>query len=198
MIRFLSGTALATVILAGPALSETYHLDPGHTEVRFYYSHAGLSEQSGEWTVIDGTVDFDAEDIAATEVNITLDAASIDTGVDALDSHLMSGDFFDVSAHPTITFTSTSVSQSGDENVTVVGDLTIKGVTTEITLEFGLNHIGEHPLSGFGAFFEGEWLGVSGSGTVTPTELGLPFGAAVISDSVRLEINTEMRAGGWE
>lgn len=197
MKTLFTSVAIATG-LAAPAVAETYHLDPGHTEVRFYYSHAGLSEQSGEWTVIDGTVEFDPENVAATQVDITLDATSINTGVEAFDQHLLSADFFETETYPTITFTSTGVTQSGEESVTVVGDLTIKDVTSEITMEFSLNHLGPHPLASFGAFFEGEWLGVSGSAQVTPTELGIPFAAAVINDTVRLEINTEMRAGGWE
>ena len=197
MTRLLTATAIATAALTAPSIAETYYFDPGHTEVRFYYDHAGLSEQSGQWNVIEGTVEFDPEDVAATSVNVTLDAASIDTGVEPLDQHLQSGDFFDVANHPTITFTSTGVTQVDDETVTVVGDLTVKDTTTEVSFTFGLNHFGPHPLASFGEFFAGEWLGVSGTGSVERADLGLEF-APMLAPTVRLEISAEMRAGGWE
>ena len=189
---------MAALFLAAPALSETYHFDTTHTEVRFYYDHVGLSEQSGQWSVIEGTVEFDPDNIAATAVNVTLDASSIDTGVEALDQHLMSGDFFDVANHPTITFTSTGVTQVDDTSVTVVGDLTIRDTTSELTMTFGLNHFGPHPLGGMMAYFEGEWLGVSGTGEVDRAAAGLETFAPMIAPVVRLEISAEMRAGGWE
>ena len=157
----------------------------------------GCSEQSGEWTVIEGTVEFDPENVEATSVSVTLDASSIDTGVTGLDEHLQSGDFFDVANYPQITFSSTGVTQVDDETVTVVGDLTVKDATQEISMTFTLNHFGEHPLSGVAEFFAGEWLGVSGTGEVLRTELGVGAFAPVISDAVRIEIDAEMRAGGW-
>lgn len=198
MFRLTAGSALAALLLTTPTLAETYYFDTGHTEVRFYYDHVGLSEQSGQWTVIDGTVEFDPENIPATQVSVTLDASSIDTGVAALDQHLMGGDFFDVANHPTITFTSTAVTQVDDETVTVVGDLTIKDTTTELTMTFGLNHFGPHPLGGMMEVFEGEWLGVSGTGEIDRAAAGLETFAPMIAPTVRLEIAAEMRAGGWD
>jgi len=198
MTRLFVGTSLAALVLAAPAPAETYYFDPGHTEVRFYYDHVGLSEQSGEWTVIEGTVEFDPENIEATQVNVTLDATSIDTGVEALDQHLQADDFFDAANYPTITFLSTGVTQVDDETVTVVGDLTIKDTTSELTMTFGLNHFGAHPLGGMMEFFEGEWLGVSGTGEVDRAAAGLTTFAPMMAPVVRLEISAEMRAGGWE
>ena len=81
MKKFLLSTAFAA--LATSASAEIYKFDPGHTEVRFYYNHAGLSEQSGQWKVIDGEVDFDPENVGATTVSVTVDATSVDTGVEA-------------------------------------------------------------------------------------------------------------------
>ncbi len=198
MFRLYAGATLAALTFATPTLAETYFFDTTHTEVRFYYDHVGLSEQSGEWTVIDGTVEFDPENIAATQVNVTLDASSIDTGVPPLDEHLQSADFFDVANYPTISFASTGVTQVDDETVTVVGDLTIKDTTQEITMTFSLNHFGAHPLGGMMEYFEGEWLGVGGTGEVDRAALGLDTFAPMIAPIVRLEISAEMRAGGWE
>ena len=104
-IAALAG-ALATV---APAVADTYHLDPGHTDVRFFWNHAGVSEQSGRWDGVSGTVDFDKEDVGATAVSVTIKADSVNTGVGKLDEHLISADFFETSAHPEISFKSTGV-----------------------------------------------------------------------------------------
>ena len=198
MSRVILTAALAGSLLATPLLAETYHFDTTHTEVRFYYDHVGLSEQSGQWSVIEGTVEFDPENIAATAVNVTLDASSIDTGVGPLDTHLRSADFFDVENHPTITFVSTGVTQIDDETVTVIGDLTIKDTTSELSMTFGLNHFGPHPLGSMMEYFEGDWLGVSGTGELDRAAAGLETFAPMIAPIVRVEISAEMRAGGWE
>ncbi|WP_371170920.1 YceI family protein [Aliiroseovarius sp. 2305UL8-7] len=201
MKQFLSQSALAVgliVTASSNAFAETYKFDPTHTEIRFYYNHAGLSEQSGQWKVIGGEVNFDPADIAATSVTVTVDPASIDTGVGPLDDHLKSADFFDVEKFPEITFTSTGVTQTSDTTITLVGDLTIKDNTKPITMEFKLNHNGPHPLGEFFDYYQGEWLGVEGTADMLRSDYGVGMFAPVTSDEVRLEISAEMRAGGWE
>ncbi len=199
MKQLLLGTMLT--LTATTASAEIYKFDPGHTEIRFYYDHAGLSEQSGQWTVIGGEVDFDPANVEATKVTVTVDPASISTGVTALDDHLKSADFFDVGNFPEITFTSTSASQTGDNTLTLVGDLTIKDQTAPVTLNMVLNHNGPHPP--LGEFFDyykgGEWIGVEGTADMLRSDYGVGmFAPPVTSDEVRLEISAEMRAGGWE
>ena len=201
MKHLLSQSALAVGLLVTASTStfaETYKFDPGHTEIRFYYNHAGLSEQSGQWKVIGGEVNFDPADIAATTVSVTVDPASIDTGVGPLDDHLKSADFFDVENFPEITFTSTGVTQTSDTTITLVGDLSIKDSTKPITMEFKLNHNGPHPLGEFFDYYQGEWIGVEGTADMLRSDYGVGMFAPVTSDEVRLEISAEMRAGGWE
>jgi polyisoprenoid-binding protein YceI len=183
---------------AGTATAEIYKFDPGHTEIRFYYNHAGLSEQSGQWKVIGGEVDFDPANVAATKVTVTVDPASVDTGVGPLDDHLKSADFFDVENFPEITFTSTGVEQTSDNTITLVGDLTIKDNTKPVTMNFTLNHNGPHPLGEFFDYYQGEWIGVQGTGDMLRSDYGVGMFAPVTSDEVRLEISAELRAGGWE
>lgn len=201
MKHFLFGTAATLGLMATvttTALAETYKFDPGHTEIRFYYNHAGLSEQSGQWKVISGEVNFDPSDIAATSVTVTVDPASIDTGVSALDDHLKSGDFFDVENFPEITFASTEVTQTSDTTITLVGDLSIKDNTKPFTMTVTLNHNGPHPLGEFADYYKGEWIGVEVTGDLLRSDYGVGMFAPVTSDEVRLEISAEMRAGGWE
>ena len=184
--------------LSVPALAETYHLDPGHTEVRFYWNHAGLTEQHGEWTSISGTIDFDADNVAATSANITIDPASLHTGVGALDDHLKGADFFDVANFPEITFVSTSAVQTGAQNLRLIGDLTVKDQTKPAVLDVEMTFRGEHPLGGFFDYYKGEWIGAEATGTLLRSEYGVGMFAPATSDTVRLEISAEMRAGGWE
>ena len=200
MKTLLLATAIASPLLtlSTAATAEIYKFDPGHTEIRFTYNHAGLSDQNGQWKIIDGEVDFDANNIAATKVTVTVDAASIDTGVGPVDEHLKSGDFFDVENHPTITFTSTGVEQTGDDSVTLVGDLTIKEISKPITMSFKLNHQGAHPLGDFFDYYKGEWIGVQGTGEMLRSDFGVGMFAPVTSDEVTLSISAEMRAGGWK
>lgn len=199
MKPLLSAAALGLgLTAAGTAAAEIYKFDPGHTEIRFYYNHAGLSEQSGQWKVIEGEVDFDPANVAATTVTVTVDPASIDTGVGPLDDHLKGSDFFDVENFPKITFTSTDVEQTSDSTITLVGDLTIKDNTKPITMNFTLNHNGPHPLGEFIDYYQGEWLGVQGTADMLRSDYGVGMYAPVTSDEVRLEISAELRKGGWE
>lgn len=192
-MKMLTAAALiASMPLAAQA--QTYALDAGHTEVRFFYNHAGVSEQSGEWGKIDGTVEFDPETPEATKINVTIDASSIDTGVEALDTHLKTADFFEIETYPTITFASTSAVQTSPENLRVTGDLTIKDQTHSVVLDVTLEHMGKHPVGQFLPYYEGEWVGVHASGSLLRSQFGVGFGAPLTSDHVRLEISSEMKA----
>ena len=126
-VRSLAAIALMTISSA--AAAETYVLDASHTEVRFYWNHAGLTTQSGEWTSVSGEVDFDASDVGATAARISIAASSLHSGYGPLDDHLKGDEFFDVGNYPEITFTSTSAVQIGADTLRLSGDLVIKGET---------------------------------------------------------------------
>lgn len=192
----LAAAALAAFI--GPAAwAETYHLDPGHTDVRFFWNHAGVSEQSGRWDGTTGTVDFSKDAPTDTKIAVTIKADTVNTGVTALNEHLKNADFFEVEAHPDITFVSTGAVQTGAQGLQITGDLTVKGTTKPITLDVELVHMGKHPLGAFIPYYEGEWIGVKATGTLLRSEFGLGMFAPLTSDHIRLVINAEMRAGGW-
>lgn len=115
------------------AATRTWTIDAAHSQVEFGVRHMMISTVKGYFPGIEGTIRL-GEDLSGSSVEVTLDAASIDTRNKDRDAHLRSGDFFDVEKFPTLTFRSTSVEGSGDE-ITVVGDLTIRGVTREVTLK---------------------------------------------------------------
>jgi polyisoprenoid-binding protein YceI len=194
-MRILPTTLAAALMTATGAVAETYNFNAGHTEVRFYYDHAGVSEQSGEWGKVAGTVNFDPDDVEATTVSVTIDAASLNTGFVPLDDDLKSARFFDVDKYPQITFTSTGVKRTGPESIRVIGDLTIKETTKPITLDVTLMHMGKHPVGEFlPQYYGGEWLGIEATGTLIRSDFGVGFGAPLTSDHIRLEISTEMQA----
>jgi len=186
---------LALGILFSPVTvhAASYGLDPGHTEIRFIWDHAGVSEQSGEWGKVEGTVDFDPEDIAATKVSITIDANSVQTGVEGLDKHMKAADMFDTEKFGTITFESTEVVQSGKDSVTVTGDLTIKDQTHPLVLDVELVHMGEHPVGQFIEYYEGDWLGVRATGRLLRSKYGVGYGAPLTSDLIKLDISAELK-----
>ena len=198
-MRLLSLASAGLLALGlSPAWADTYHLDPGHTEIRFFWNHAGVSEQSGRWDGVEGTVDFKADDLAATKVSVTIKADSVNTGVGKLDEHLTSADFFETSAHPEITFSSTSAVQTSAQGLQMTGDLTIKGQTQPIVLDVELIHQGTHPLGAFIPYYQGEWLGIRATGTMLRSEFGVGKFAPLTSDRIKLVINSEMRLDGWD
>lgn len=117
----------------------TWNLDPTHTDVSFTVRHAGISKVRGSFTAVEGTLTVD-DAFAASSVDITIDMASVSTGQADRDAHVKGEDFFNVEQHPTMRFVSTEVTADADaEEFTVIGDLTIKGVTRRVELdaEFG-------------------------------------------------------------
>ena len=168
MVRFrqaLLATLLFTTIgLVQPAVAvETYCTDQGHTEVRFGWSHAGVSMQTGEFTKADGKLVLDPDNVDRTRLTATIDAASVSTGFGPLDDHLKSKDFFEVATYPSISFASTSVKKTGDKTADVTGNLTIHGVTKPVTLNTTMTHRGDHPLGSSLDYYKGKWVAFSAS-----------------------------------
>ena len=190
---FLAGLIAATP-MAALADGKTYALDPGHTEVRFIWNHAGVSDQGGRWDKVEGTVNFDPGDIGATKISVTVDPNSVNTGVEGLDKHMVSGDIFDTAKFPEISFTSTETVQTGPSEAQVIGDLKIKDVTLPIVLDVKLVHMGEHPLGQYIDYYKGDWVGVRATGRLLRSKFNVGYAAPLTSDLIRLEISSEMKA----
>ena len=173
--------------------ADSYMFDKGHTTVRATWNHAGLSMQSLNFRDIGGEVKIDLETPANSSLNVVIPLSSIDTGVEAFDRHLASGDFFETDKHPEATFVSTSIEKTGEMTLKVMGDLTIKGVSKPVALDVEVHAVGEHPLGQFIDYYKGEWVGLTAKGTVVRSEWGLGFGAPITSDEVELFISTEMK-----
>lgn len=115
-------------------MSTTYQIDPSHSSANFSIKHMMIAKVHGGFEKISGQLVYDPSDVSKSSINVSIDAASINTRENQRDAHLKSPDFFDIEKYPTLTFKSTRVEKHGDD-LKVHGDLTIHGVTKAITLD---------------------------------------------------------------
>lgn len=164
---FLVGAVVVAPVFGQPVWAvETYYTDPGHTEVRFGWSHAGVSMQTAEFTKVDGTLILDPVNVEKSKLTVTIDPSSVASGVEVFDGHLKSPRFFNVAKYPTITFVSTSVKRTGEKTADVTGDLTMHGVTRPVTLKTALTHRGPHPVAAAIDYYKGNWVAFSATTTI--------------------------------
>ena len=143
---------------SAPALTEltgTYTLDPAHTRIGFVARHAMVTKVRGSFDEFAGTAVLDGANPANSRVEVTIEAASIDTRNAQRDEHLRSNDFLAMQEYPKITFVSTGVRQAGETTFEVTGDLTIKGVTNAITIPFEFEGAATDPFGNQRVGFEG-------------------------------------------
>jgi polyisoprenoid-binding protein YceI len=138
--NLLRSLALATSLFALPVLAEPveWPIDPAHTHVGFVVPHLMISEVEGEFRTFSGKALLEEKDLTKSQVELSIDATSIDTGNADRDKHLKSAEFFDVQNHPKITFKSTKITKAG-KGYKLKGELTIHGVTKEVTLDATLS-----------------------------------------------------------
>lgn len=160
-----------------------YKLDPNHTIVLAQWSHFGFSHPVANFGQVDGTLVYDADDVPASSVQVTLPLAGLQAFVPDFNEHLLSADFFDAEKHPNATFRSTKVEALGEGRFKITGELTIKGITRPVVLDAKLNKVGERqgrPAIGFDA-----------TATLKRSEFGLGLYVPNVSDEVKLTISTE-------
>ncbi len=150
----MSSTLTRTAADVTVPTAGTYQLDPSHSSADFQVRHLGLSKVRGGFAIESGTVVI-AEDPTQSTVEVTLDAASFNTGADDRDAHVKGADFLDVEQFPTLTFRSTGVRQSGGD-WKVDGELTIKDVTRPVTLDVEFEGANTDPWGNGRIAFAGE------------------------------------------
>jgi polyisoprenoid-binding protein YceI len=169
----------------------TWSLDPHHTSVAFSAKHLGVATVRGRFGQVTADLELDdPNDPTTGSGTVTVQAASITTGSEQRDGHLKSADFLDVEKYPEIVFKLKSVAPSGDQ-YNVTGDLTIKGVTKEITLDY------EHSGSVVDPYGNTK-VGGTLTGTINRTDWGLSWnvplggGGLLVGEKVKLEIDGEL------
>lgn len=192
------GRAVWAMALAGaismPAAAATsaWQIDPNHSSAQFAVRHLAISTVRGAFTKVNGAVQLDDKDIAKSSVEVTIDAASVDTRVEGRDKDLRSDHFFDVEKYPTLTFKSTKVEQTEPGKLKVTGDLTIHGVTKSVVLE----------VEGPSAPVKDPWGNQRAAATATTKinrqDFGVKWnakmdnGGLVVGDDVAITIDVEM------
>lgn len=138
MFRGLAAVAVVTVMAsAGPASAQvaTWDIDPSHSQATFQVKHLMVTNVRGDFGKMTGVVSWDGTDFSTVQAEATIDVASVSTREQKRDDHLRSPDFFDVATYPTMTFKSKRAQPVGPTRFKLVGDLTMRGVTKEVTLD---------------------------------------------------------------
>ena len=170
----------------------TWQIDYTHSEIQFKVRHMMVSWVRGQFEKFSGTINLDEENPERTTVEVQIDAASINTRQADRDAHLRSPDFLDAEKYPYLTFRSKRVVRTGDNTAQLIGDLTIRDVTREVTLD--VTYSGQHK-SPFGPFVT---AGFSAEGKINRKDWGLTWNAAietggvVVGDEVYISIEVEL------
>jgi polyisoprenoid-binding protein YceI len=181
LVTALLAAAMATPAFAAP---ENYTIDPGHTFPSFEVSHLGFSTHRGRFNKTEGKVTLDAA-AKSGSLEVTIDAASVSTGGEKLDTHLKAEDFFNVAKFPTITFKSNKLKFDGDKLVGADGDFTMLGVTKPLSLTVSNFKCGAHP------FNKKPMCGAEVTATVKRSDFGMKYGLPAVGDDIKLLIQVE-------
>lgn len=169
-----------------------WQIDPAHSAAHFSVRHLMISNVRGEFTKLSGSALINPADPAKSSVEITIEAASLNTREPQRDDHLRSADFFDVANHPTLTFRSKRIEALGAENVKLTGDLTIRGVTKEVTFDV------EGPTASMKDPWGNVRAGVSASAKINRKDFGVAWnaltetGGVVVGDEVKITVEAEL------
>jgi len=177
---------LALTVLAAPARTAEYQIDEkgAHASINFRIKHLGYSWLTGRFDKFNGTFTYDDAKPDAAKVEVTIDAASVNSNHGKRDKHLRSGDFLDVEMFPTATFKSTSVTPGADGKMTIVGDLTLRGETKQVTIDAVKVGGGKDPWGGYRT-------GFTGTTRLKLSDFGITFNLGPASTHVDLVLDVE-------
>jgi polyisoprenoid-binding protein YceI len=198
--RYAAGVAALALLASGAVVAQSaltrvpaevragaYKLDSDHGKITWSVSHLGFSTYVGQFVNVQAELTLDPANPSASSLTATIPLTDVDSNSDGLDRHLQTPDFFDTANHPTATFVSRSVTVDADDpnEATVVGDLTLRGVTRPVVMEVEFNQAGPSMGDTYKAGFDGE-------ATIKRSEFGITFGQQMgLGDEVELHIEGE-------
>lgn len=199
--RYAAAGVAALALLAGGAVvaqsaltkvpsevrAGAYDLDAGHGKITWSVDHMGFSTYYGQFVNVQAQLALDPANPANSSLTATIPLTEVDSNSDGLDRHLQTADFFDTANHPTATFVSRSITIDADDanEATVVGDLTLRGVTRPVTMEVEFNQAGPSMGNAYRAGFDGQ-------ATIKRSEFGITYGIPMgLGDDVKLHIEGE-------
>jgi polyisoprenoid-binding protein YceI len=175
-------TALGLSALAASAESLT--IDPTHTWPRFEVNHLGFSTQIGRFNKTDGKITIDAA-AKTGNIDIKIDSASIDMGLEKWDNHMKGPDFFNIEKFPTMYFKSSKLKFDGEKLVGADGEFTMLGVTKPVSLNVSGYRCGNHPMT------KKAMCGADVTTTIKRTDFGMGYGVPAVADEVKITIPVE-------
>ena len=168
-----------------------WNIDTAHSQITFTVRHMVFAKVRGRFGKWAGTLQLDPQDLGRSRVEVTIDAASIDTSDATRDGHLKSPDFFDAARFPELKFTSRSVETRGPDKARITGDLTLHGVTREVALDAEVAGRGKDPWGN-------ERIGFSATGSLDRTDFGLQWNQALEAGGLlvgtRVDIEIDLQA----
>lgn len=170
-------------VMSAPINAGTYAVDSSHTLVQFGVAHFGINEFFGTFAGATGTLVLDPKELTSAKLDVTLPVSRVSTTNATLDGELVGADWFDAAKFPDIHFASTSVTRTGAATATIVGDLTMHGVTRPITLDATFNAAAINPMN------KAYTLGFKATGVLKRTEFGVSKYAPLVGDDTRLTIS---------
>src|SRR3974377_2197341 len=191
--KWIGVAAVLAVLASLPALAQTadWNIDPAHSTAQFTVRHLGISNVTGNFTKVSGSVALNDKDITQSQVSASIDVSSVDTRVEMRDKDLKSPNFFDVEKYPTIEFKSKRVGNSGGK-LQLIGALTIHGTTHEVTLDV------DGPTPEISDPWGNTRRGFSATTTINRKDFNLTYnsllktGGAVVGHTVKIQIEVEI------
>lgn len=168
------------------AQTEVWHLDPPHSAAQFSVRHMGISTVRGTFTKLGGDIAYSASDPGKSSIDVTIEAASVDTRVEMRDNDLRSPNYLEVAKYPAITFKSTRIAAPSAGKLTVTGNLTIHGVTKEVVLDV------DGPTAPITDKKGNLHMGASASTKINRQDFGVGGSSPAIGNELSLLIDVEM------
>lgn len=168
-----------------------WNVDASHTSVGFSVRHMMISNVKGNFTSVEGTATGDPEDLTTAEINFKIDTSSINTNNEDRDNHLRSDDFFDVEKYPAITFSSTEIVKTGENEYDLSGDLTIKDSTQNTTFKLARTGSGVNPWGVEVVGFEGETK-ISRKNFGLTWNQALETGGVLVGDEITITVELQV------
>jgi polyisoprenoid-binding protein YceI len=188
-----TASALFTLLVVWPTLAPAeqarWNVDPDHSTIEFRVAHMLVSKTTGHFTDYQGFIDMDAEAGTVKTIEATIKTASVDTNNGKRDAHLRNADFFDVEKYPTMIYRMKHYQKTAD-GYQAVGELTLRGVTKDITLTGNFNGVAKDPWGNLRAGFNAE-------GKLNRKDFGMVWsktldgGGLVVGDEVLIKLDIE-------
>ncbi len=166
-------------------------IDPMHSEIRFKIKHLMISNVTGSFNSFEGSAETEENDFMTAKISFSAEINSIDTGNEQRDAHLKAGDFFDTEQFSKLTFTSTKTEKGSDDEFSLYGDLTVKGITKNIMLTAETGGIAKDSYGNTKA-------GFTVSGKINRKDFGLTWsaltetGGLMLGDDVKIDCEVQL------